>query len=111
MECKDPKENQLNDLISLFFKVGVLISLILVVAGLIILIAISGNKSIYPYVRLEQMPAAIIISIGILFLLLTPAMPIFLAIATFLRQNNKFYLGISIIVLCLLILTLVLARI
>lgn len=111
IEDKGLKENRLSERISLIFKLGVSVALILVVVGFILLIAISGSKDIHPQVRLEQMPAAIIISVGILFLLLTPVLPIFLAIVTFSRQKNKFYLGISITVLCLLILTIVLAQI
>ncbi len=111
MEHRNFKESRLNNWVSLIFKLGIAASLALVVIGLIILIILSGAKDIQPLVRLDQIPAAIVISVGILILLLTPILPILLAIVTFLRDRNKLYLGISITVLCFLILTLVLAQI
>jgi len=109
MERRNFKESRLNNWVSLIFRLGIAISLALVVIGLIILVVLSGTKDIQPLFRLDQIPAAIVISIGILILLLTPILPVLISVVTFWTERNKLYLGISTTVLFFLILSLILA--
>lgn len=50
-----------------------------------------------------------IIKLGILILVLTPLSSVVLAMVTFLMEKDKLYLGISIAIVCILVLSLVLA--
>lgn len=96
---------------SLAFRVGIAVSLALVVIGFITLIYISGFKDLQPLVTLEQIPAAIVISIGILLLLLIPMAQVILSIVFFSMARNRLFIGISVAVLCLSAISLVLALI
>jgi len=111
MEKTKSDESRLNNWVSLGFKLGIAVSLALVVIGLIILLSLSGTKGIQPLVRLEQIPAAIVISVGILILLLTPIIQVIVAIVLFSIARNRLFLGISIAVLCFAAISLVLALI
>jgi len=111
MEKTKSDESRLNNWVSLGFKLGIAVSLALVVIGLIILLSLSGAKGIQPLVRLEQIPAAIVISVGILILLLTPIIQVIVAIVLFSIARNRLFLGISIAVLCFAAISLVLALI
>jgi uncharacterized membrane protein len=102
-------EGRLKNWVSLAFRLGTAISLALVVIGFIILIYISGFKDIQPLVRLEQIPAAIVISIGILVLLLVPIVQVILSIVFFSMNRSRLFIGISTAVLCLAAISLVLA--
>ena len=102
-------EGRLKSWASLTFRVGIAISLALVVIGFIILIYISGFKDIQPLVRLEQIPAAIVISIGILLLLLIPIIQVVLSTVFFSIARNRLFIGISVAVLCLSAISLILA--
>jgi len=102
-------EGRLKSWASLTFRVGIAISLALVVIGFIILIYISGFKDIQPLVRLEEIPAAIVISIGILLLLLIPIIQVVLSTVFFSIARNRLFIGISVAVLCLSAISLVLA--
>jgi uncharacterized membrane protein len=102
-------DDRLKNWASLVFRVGIAISLALIVIGFIILIYISGFKDIQPLVRLEQLPAAIVISIGILLLLLIPIIQVILSIVFFSMARNRLFIGISVAVLCLSAISLVLA--
>jgi uncharacterized membrane protein len=102
-------EGRLKNWVSLAFRLGIAISLTLIVIGFIILIYISGFKDIQPLVRLEQIPAAIVISIGILVLLLVPIVQVILSIVFFSMNRNRLFIGISVAVLCLAAISLVLA--
>ena len=109
------KYNHLNNWSSLSLKLGVAISLILVIIGLI-LIGITGAKEVEPIVPLNQLPQEIlalnaiaIITTGILILLLTPILQVVIAIVTFSRDRDKLYLGISLTLLCILASSLLLA--
>ncbi|MGA7677646.1 MAG: DUF1634 domain-containing protein, partial [Dehalococcoidia bacterium] len=82
-----------------------------VIIGLIILFSISGAKNIQPLVRLEQIPAAIVISVGILILLLTPIIQVIVAIVLFSKARNKLFIGISVAVFCFAAASLVIALI
>jgi len=109
MENTKWDEDRLKSWCSLAFRVGIAISLTLVVIGFIILIYISGFKDIQPLVRLEQIPAAIVISIGILLLLLIPIAQVMLSTVFFSIARNRLFIGISVAVLCLAAISLVLA--
>ena len=50
-----------------------------------------------------------IITLGILILVLTPLSSIVLAMIAFLMEKDKLYIGISIAIVCILVLSLVLA--
>jgi len=93
-------DDRLKNWASLVFKVGIAVSLALIVIGFIILIYISGFKDIQPLVRLEQLPAAIVISIGILLLLLTPIIQVIIAIVLFSLARDRLFIIISVAVLC-----------
>jgi uncharacterized membrane protein len=109
MENTKWDEDRLKSWCSLAFRVGIAISLKLVVIGFIILIYISGFKDIQPLVRLEQIPAAIVISIGILILLLVPIVQVILSIIFFSMNRDRLFIGISVAVLCLSAVSLILA--
>jgi uncharacterized membrane protein len=111
MENMKSDENRLNNWLSLGFKLGIAISLALVIIGLIILLSISGAKNIQPLIRLEQIPAAIVISAGILVLLLTPIIQVIVAIVLFSKARNKLFIGISVAVFCFAAISLVIALI
>lgn len=101
-------EGRLKNWASLAFRSGIAVSLALIVIGFIILIYISGFKNIQPLVRLEQIPAAIVISIGILVLLLIPIAQVILSIVFFSMNKNRLFIGISVAVFCLSAISLVL---
>jgi uncharacterized membrane protein len=111
MENMKSDESRLNNWLSLGFKLGIAVSSALVIIGLIILLSISGAKNIQPLVRLEQIPAAIVISVGILILLLTPIIQVIVAIVFFSIARNRLFLGISVAVLCFAAISLALALI
>lgn len=111
MENTKFDESRLNNWVSLGFKLGIAVSLALVVIGLIILLSLSGAKDIQPLVRLDQIPAAIVISVGILILLLTPIIQVIVAIVFFSIAKNRLFLGISVAVLCFAAISLALALI
>jgi uncharacterized membrane protein len=104
-------ESRLNNWLSLGFKLGVAVSFALIIVGLIILLSISGTKDIRSLVHLEQIPAAIVISVGILVLLLTPIIQVIVAIALFSKARNRLFIGISIAVFCLAAISLVIVLI
>ena len=117
MEIKNFEKNHLNNQVTLSLKLGIALSLTLVVIGLII-IGIVGTKDIGPVVPLNQLPQGIlkldptsIITLGILVLLVTAALQVVIALVTFAIDRNKLYLGISIALLCILTFSLVLALI
>src|SRR4030042_3960837 len=104
-------DDRLKNWASLVFLVGIAVSLALIVSGFIILLIISGAGDIQPLVRLEQLPAAIVISIGILLLLLIPIIQVILSIVFFSMAKNKLFIGISIAVFCFAAVSLALASI
>ena len=111
MENMKSGESRLNNWLSLGFRLGIVVSLALVIIGLIILLSISGAKNIQPLVRLEQIPAAIVISVGILILLLTPIIQVIVAIVLFSKARNRLFIGISVAVFCFAAVSLVIALI
>jgi uncharacterized membrane protein len=111
MENMKSDESRLNNWLSLGFKLGIAVSSALVIIGLIILLSISGTKNIQPLVRLEQIPAAIVISVGVLIFLLTPIVQVIVAIVLFSKARNKLFIGISVAVFCFAAISLVIALI
>ena len=112
MEVRDRKESLLNKRISLSSKVGVWVSLALVVIGLI-LIGLSGESS-EPLIPLGQLPQAIlnlnpaaIITLAVLILLLTPVSLIIIALVTLLLERNRIYSGICLLLLCILAISII----
>jgi len=117
MENRNLRESRLDNWVRLSFKVGVAVSLALVVIGLV-LIGIAGGKNIEPTVPLTQLPqeilklnATAIITLGILTLLLTPILQIVAAMVTFAIDRDKLYVGVCMTLLCVLAFSLVLALI
>jgi uncharacterized membrane protein len=111
MENMKSDDSRLSNWVSLGFKMGIAVSLALVIVGLIILLSLSGAQGIQPLVRLEQIPAAIVISVGILILLLTPIIQVIVSIVLFSIARNRLFLSISVAVFCLAAISLVLALI
>lgn len=85
-------------------------SLCVVTAGFILLCA-SENRNIQPLVYLDQIPAAITISWGILFLILTPVIQIIIASVKFFLDKDKVFAGVSLSILIFLGICFVLALI
>jgi uncharacterized membrane protein len=111
MNNRNLKESRLNNWVSLTFRLGVAVSLVLIIIGIIILLIISGAEDIQPLVRLDQIPAATVISVGILLLLLTPITQVIITIALFSVFRDRLFIGISVAVLCLSALSLAIALI
>lgn len=104
-------QERLKNWVSLAYRVGIAISLTLIGIGFIMLVYISGFNNIQLQVRLEQLPAAIVISFGILFLLLVPIIQVILSLVFFSINRNRLFIGISVAVLCLAAISLGLLRI
>ncbi|HEX7364707.1 MAG TPA: DUF1634 domain-containing protein [Dehalococcoidia bacterium] len=101
MKRKKIDESRLKVWVSLTYRIGIAMALTLILAGFVLLIYISGFNNIQPLVRLEQIPAAIVISIGILLLLVIPVIQVVLSTIYFSLNKNSLYIGISLAVLCL----------
>lgn len=97
---RDIEESRLNNWVSLTFRLGIAISLALIIIGFIILLIISGTGNIQPLVRLDQIPAAVVISIGILLLLVTPIIQTITAITLFSIARDRLFIVISVAVFC-----------
>ncbi|MFC2049619.1 DUF1634 domain-containing protein [Chloroflexota bacterium] len=110
MENQKFDDSRLNNWVSLGFRLGIAVSFALVIIGLIILLSLSGTKDIQPLVRLD-IPAATVISVGILILLLTSIIQVILSIVFFSKARNRLFIGVSIAVFCLVAISLVLALI
>ena len=111
MNNRDIKESRLNNWASLTFRLGIAVSLALIIIGIITLLITSGTEGIQPLTRLDQIPAAIVISVGILLLLLTPIIQAIVNIALFSIARDRLFIGISVAVLCLAALSLAIALI
>jgi len=109
MENRKFDESRLSNWVSLGFKLGVAVALPLIVIGLIILFSLSDAKDIQPLLRLDQIPSAIVISVGILILLLTPIIQVIVSIVLFSKTRNRLFISISVAVFCLAAVSLVLA--
>lgn len=111
MNNRNLKESRLSNWVSLTFRLGIAVSLVLIIIGIIILLIISGAEDIQPLVRLDQIPAATVISVGILLLLLTPITQVIITIALFSVSRDRLFIGISVAVLCLSAISLAIALI
>ena len=111
IENRNLKENRLNNWVSLTLRLGIAVSLALIVIGFIILLTTSDASDIQPLARLDQIPAAIIISVGILILLLTPIIQVVIATVFFSIARDRLFIGISVAVFCFAAISLVLALI
>ncbi len=97
---KRNKKN-LNDLISTGFMVCTLLSLTMIIAGFILLF-FSDIENVQLSIRLDQIPAAITLNLGILVLVSTPIIQVILASVKFSLERDKVFAGISLLVLALL---------
>jgi uncharacterized membrane protein len=111
MENQKFDEVRLSNWVSLSFRLGVAVSLGLVIIGLIVLFSLSDAQDIQSLLQLYQIPAAIVISVGILILLLTPIIQVIVSIVLFSKARNRLFIGISVAVFCLAAVSLVLALI
>lgn len=111
MGDRDIQESRLNNWVSLSFRLGIVISLALIVVGFIILLIISGTGNIQPLVSLDQIPAAVVISIGILLLLLIPIIQVITAIVLFSIARDRLFIVISVAAFCFAAISLALALI
>ncbi len=111
IENRNLKENRLNNWVSLTLSLGIAVSLALIAIGFIILLITSDASDIQPLARLDQIPVAIIIRVGILILLLTPIIQIIAAIVFFSIVRDRLFIGISVAVFCFATIGLVLALI
>jgi len=117
MKANDWKQNILNSRISLGFKVGISVSLTILVIGLI-LIGLSGSKINEPLIIIGQLPQAIlnldphaIVTIAVLILLLTPISQIIIALVTLLLEKDRIYSGICLLLLCIIAVSIITALI
>ena len=101
MKSNKIEDSRLKTWSSYVFRIGIGISLALILAGFVLLIFISRSSNIQPFVRLEQIPAAIIITIGIFLLLIIPIIQVILSVTFFSLNKNRLFIGISVAVLCL----------
>ena len=111
IEDRNLKESHLNNWVSLTLRLGVAVSLTLILIGFITLLIISSAKDIQPLAKLDQIPVAIVISVGILLLLLTPIIQVIVSIVLFSIARDRLFIGISIAVLCFAVISLALALI
>jgi uncharacterized membrane protein len=97
------------------FRLGIILSLCLVCLGFILLLLTKAEvtEPVVPpsefFHRILRLDPLAIITLGILILVLTPFSSIILALVTFLVEKDKLYVGISIAILCILLLSLTLA--
>jgi len=97
------------------FRVGIACSLCLVLLGFILsgITKTEFTDTVIPSSqfshRLLELDPLAIITLGILILVLTPLLSVVLAMVNFLMEKDKLYLGISIAIVCILVLSLVLA--
>ncbi len=108
MENLKSDEARLDSWVSLGFRVGIGVSLALFVAGLILIIT-TGGQNVKPQIPLNQIPAAIVSSVGVLLLLLTPIVQIILAIVFFSMTKNKVFVGVAVALLCFAAISLAIA--
>jgi len=115
MKAVSSKDNRLYKWLYLAFRIGIACCLCLVSLGFILAIITGAeftDRVVPPsqfFQRISEMDPLAIITLGILVLVLTPFSGVILAVVTFLMAKDKLYLGISMAVLCVLLLSLVLA--
>ncbi len=115
MKEVNSRDNRLYKWLYLTFRIGAVCSLCFVSLGFILAIITKAeftDRVVPPsqfFHRISELDPLAIITLGILVLVLTPFSGVILAMVTFLMAQDKLYLGISIAVLCILVLSLVLA--
>ena len=115
MKAVSSKDNRLYKWLYFAFRIGTVCSLCFVSLGFILAIITKAeftDRVVPPsqfFHRISEMDPLAIITLGILVLVLTPFSGVILAVVTFLMAKDKLYLGISMAVLCVLLLSLVLA--
>ncbi len=115
MKAVSSKDNRLHKWLYLTFRIGTVCSLCFLSLGFILAIITKAeftDRVVPPsqfFHRISEMDPLAIITLGILVLVLTPFSGVILAVVTFLMAKDKLYLGISMAVLCILVLSLVLA--
>lgn len=97
MKNASAKENRLNKWLYFTLRAGITCSLCLVILGFIL------------FGITEAEFTKLIIKLGILILVLTPLSSIVLAVVNFLMEKDKLYIGISIAIVCILVVSLVIA--
>jgi len=97
VKAASSKDNRLYKWLYLTLRSGIACSLCLVCLGFIL----------FGITKAEF--AKSIITLGILILVLTPLLSVVLAMVNFLMEKDKLYIGISIAIVCILVLGLVLA--
>lgn len=117
VEGKSNKENRLNNWVSLSLKICIWISLGLVIIGIAVA-GLDNQKSIETLVPLDQLAQAIIqfnaaaiITLAILILLFTPVLQIMLAMVVLLREKDRIYSGICLLLLCVLAISIIVSLI
>jgi len=109
------KDNRLHKWLYLTFRIGTVCSLCFVSLGFILAIITKAeftDRVVPPsqfFQRISELDPLAIITLGILILVLTPFSGVILATVTFLIAKDRLYLGVSVTVLCVLLLSLVLA--
>ncbi|MBA7600400.1 hypothetical protein ES703_07451 [subsurface metagenome] len=115
MKAVSSKDNRLYKWLYFTFRIGVACCLCLVSLGFILAIITGAeftDRVVPPsqfFHRISELDPLAIITLGILILMLTPFSGVILSVVTFLMEKNKLYLGISVAVLCVLLLSLALA--
>ncbi len=115
MKVISSKDNRLHKWLYLTFRIGTVCSLCFVSLGFILAIITKAeftDRVVPPsqfFQRISELDPLAIITLGILILVLTPFSGVILAMVTFLIAKDRLYLGISVAVLCVLLLSLVLA--
>jgi len=106
------KSSNLHNWLSLSLKVGVFLAFVLITIGSTILCTTKnvGADLIVPLNELvgkiTNFDAVIVISLGIVVLLFTPIIQIIIAVVKFAFDQDKLYLGICLVLLCVLAISL-----
>jgi len=115
MGAVSSKDNRLYKWLYFTLRSGIACSLCLVCLGFILASITKAEltDAVIPpdqfFHRILELDPLAIITLGILILVLTPLSSIVLAMIAFLMEKDKLYLGISIAIVCILVLSLVLA--
>lgn len=91
----------LNDLISTGSIVYILISSTFILTGFILLCLSDTGSIKLLFIRLDQIPAAIVLNIGIIALVSTPVIQTIIALVKFSLDKDMIFVGISILILTL----------
>jgi uncharacterized membrane protein len=92
----------INGLLSACLTSCVLISSILIFCGFILFLITGLDNSQLLFVRLDQIPAAIVLNLGIIALISTPVIQVIVALVRFSLDKDMTFAGISLILIILL---------